>query len=238
MLTEKKTFMKSPAGKKRILLLYFSFSSQTNNLVQALVTGLEEYDVEIARERLTPIEQLRFPIGTITGTFRMMLETFFRKRIPIKPLSSQCFENYDLIILAGPTWSYNPSGPVLFLIDQDGNKLFSEQKVLPVISCRGYWRVHDWGLKKLLKKCNARVDNLIVFSHPNDEPWRTIGVFLKLAGKIPEKTSWLRKKYRKYGHTRKQLGEAKRFGQMIGQEIAEGNSNIQSLNFNTPLSRP
>lgn len=238
MLTEQRSFMKSSADTKRILLLYFSFSSQTNNLVQALVAGLGECNIEVIRERLTPLEQLRFPIGTIIGTFRMMVETFFRKRLPIEPLSSQCYENYDLIILAGPTWSYNPSGPVLFLIDRDGKKLFSEQEVLPLISCRGYWRMHEWGLKKLLKKCGARVENLIVFSHPNIEPWRTIGVFLKLAGRIPEKQSWLRKKYRKYGHTRKQLDEAKRFGQIIGQEMSEGNSKIQSLDFNTPLSRP
>lgn len=230
--------MKSIAGKKRILLLYFSFSSQTNNLVQTLVTGLEEYDIDVVKERLTPLEQLRFPIGTISGTFRMMVETFFRKRMPIEPLSLQCFEPYDLIILAGPTWSYNPSGPVLSLLDRDGVKIFSGQKVLPLISCRGYWWVHDRGLTRLLRKCGALVENLIVFTHPNHEPWRTIGVFLKLAGKIPEKKSWLRKKYRKYGHTKRQLDEAKRFGQMIGREMTEGNCDIQSLDFNTPVSRP
>jgi len=230
--------MESPAGKKRILLLYYSFSSQTNNLVQTLVTGLEEYSVEVIRERLIPQEPLRFPIGTISGTIRMMVETFFRKRLPIEPLSPQCFEPYDLIILAGPTWSYNPSGPVLFLIDSVGNRLFSGQEVLPLISCRGYWRMHAWGLKQLLQKCGARVRNLIVFSHPSREPWRTIGVFLKLAGRIPEKKSWLRKKYRKYGHSRKQLEEARRFGQMIGRELSEDNSDIQSLDFDTPLSRP
>ncbi len=230
--------MESSAGKKRILLLYFSFSSQTNNLVQTLVAGLEDYNIEVFKERLTPLEQIRFPIGSIFGTFRMMVETFFRKRMPIEPLSRQCLETYELIILAGPTWSYNPSGPVLSLIDRDGNKLFQGQKVLPLISCRGYWRVHDKGLQRLLRKCGALVENPIVFTHPSLEPWRTIGVFLKLAGKIPEKTSWLRKKYRKYGHTRKQLDEAKRFGQMIGREMTEGDSNIQSLDFNTPLSRP
>lgn len=230
--------MKQIAGKKRILLLYFSFSSQTNNLVQTLVAGLEEYDVEVARERLLPREPIRFPIGTISGTIRMMVETLFRKHMPIEPLSSQCYETYDLIILAGPTWSYNPSGPVLSLIERDGFKIFSGQKILPLISCRGYWKMHDKGLKRLLVKCGARVENLMVFTHPNPEPWRTIGVFLKLAGKIPEKKSWLRKKYRKYGHTKKQLNEAKRFGQMIGRELTEGNSNIRSLDFNTPLSRP
>lgn len=230
--------MESSVGKKRILLLYFSFSSQTNNLVHALISGLEEYRIDVVREKLSPVKPLRFPIGTVTGTIQMMIVTFFRKRLPIEPISPQCFEKYDLIILAGPTWSYNPSGPILSLIDRDGDRLFKGQEVIPLISCRGYWRVHWWGLKQLLQKCGAMINNLLVFSHPNPEPWRTIGVFLKLTGSIPEKKSWLQKKYRKYGHTRKQLEEAKRFGQMIGKEMSEGKGNTGKLDFNTTLSRP
>lgn len=230
--------MESFAGQKRILLIYFSFSSQTNNLVHALVAGLDEFPVQVVKEKLTPLEQLRFPIGTIISTLRMMLVTFFRKRMPIEPLSSESEGSFDLIILAGPTWSYNPSGPVLSLLDRDGERLFRGQEVLPLISCRGYWRAHWWGLKKLLRKCGARVNNLIVFSHPNPEPWRTIGVFLRLTGRIPEKDSWLRAKYPKYGHTRNQFEEATRFGQMIGKELTAGEGDIQSLNFATPVARP
>lgn len=224
--------------KKKVLLIYFSFSSQTNNVTQALVTGMEEYDIDVMRERLTPTSQLRFPIGSIAGTLLMMVETFFRKRIAIDPISEHCFADFDLIILAGPTWSYNPSGPVLSLIDRDGKKLFRNQLILPLISCRGYWRMHWWGLKGLLNKCGAQVVNLIVFSHPNPEPWRTIGVFLKLAGRVPERKSWIAPKYRKYGHTRKQLKEAKRFGIMIGKCLNEGGAGIQDLEFDTEIARP
>lgn len=225
-------------NRKRVLFVYFSFSSQTNNLVLALVSGMEKYNVTVVRERLIPVDQLRFPIGTIGGTFRMMVVTFLRKRIPIEPLAPHCFDNYDLIMLAGPTWSYNPSGPVLSLFDRDGKHLFNGKQVLPLISCRGYWRLHWWGLKNLLYKYGAIVVNLIVFSHPNPEPWRTIGVFLKLAGKVPEKKSWLARNYRKYGHSRKQLREAKRFGELIGRELVEGGNNIHLLNFDTEVSQP
>jgi len=224
--------------KKRILIIYFSFSSQTNNLIHSLEQGLKKNNVEVLSERLVPVTQLRFPVGTILGTLRMMVITFFRKRFPIEPISPQCFDNYDLIMLAGPTWSYNPSGPVLSLFDRDGERLFKDKLVLPLISCRGYWRVHWWGLKGFLSKKGAKVVNLIVFSHPNPEPWRTIGVFLKLAGRVPEKKSWFAEKYRKYGHTRNQLTEANRFGQMIGKELAQGGKNIHHLNFDTKIARP
>lgn len=230
--------MASSGNKKKVLIIFFSFSSQTNNLIQALGLGLEKSQVEVVKERLVPVDQLRFPIGTLSGTLKMMLVTFFRTRIPIAPISDHCFSGYDLIVLAGPTWSYNPSGPVLSLFDRDGKQLFGESLVLPLISCRGYWRLHWWGLKRLLWKSGAKVVNLIVFSHPNPEPWRTIGVFLKLAGRIPEKKSWFAGKYRKYGHTRKQLQEAKNFGKLLGQELVQGGKNLHHLNFDTKTARP
>jgi hypothetical protein len=92
--------------------------------------------------------------------------------------------------------------------------------------------MHWWGLKSLLKKCGASVPNVIVFSHPSREPWRTLGVFLKLAGKVPERMSWLSGHYRKYGHTKAQLAEAEHFGRMIGDALRSG-ENLAVINFKT-----
>ena len=143
-------------ANKRVLILSYSYSHQTRNLLKTMVAGMDEENIDIVRERLEPEEYLRFPIGTIPSTFVMMGQSFFRKRYPIKPLNEIAFQDWDLIIVAGPTWSYNPSGPVLSLLDRDGKKLFKNQTVLPMISCRGYWRVHFWGLKSLLNKCGAK----------------------------------------------------------------------------------
>jgi len=224
-------------AKKRILILYFSFSSQTKNILNSLIDGLNISSIKVRLERLEPVEPIRFPIGSIYDTIKMMVLTFFRMRVSIKPISAECFENYDLILLAGPTWSYNPSGPILSLFDRDGRKLFADQNVIPLISCRGYWRMHWFGIRSLLVKCGANVKNLIVFSHPCPEPWRTIGVFLKLAGRNPEKKSFISKFYRKYGHSRKQMREAQRFGIILGEALKE-NIDVESLEFKTDISLP
>jgi len=222
--------MTSPAQKSpSVLILYFSFSSQTKNLLHSLAEGITQENVTVEWERIKPLQHLRFPIGSVMKTFWMMLLTTFRKRYPIEPLDEKCFSGYDLIILAGPTWSYNPSGPVLALLDRDGERLFSGRRVLPLISCRGYWRMHWWGLRRILRTYKASVENLIVFSHPSREPWRTIGVFLKLAGKIPERM-WFSRYYRKYGHTNAQILEAERFGIMIGKALVE-KTELGQLNF-------
>lgn len=220
---------------KKILILSYSFSSQTRNLLHGFIDGVSRNGIEACWEQLTPVEDLRFPIGTIPATFVMMLLTFARKRYPVQAVSQGCFGDWDLVILAGPTWSYNPSGPVLSLIDRDGKKLFSGKNVLPFISCRGYWRMHYWGLKSLLRGCGARVLAPIVFSHPTPEPWRTIGVFLKLAGKVPEAgTSWFRRFYPKYGHSREQVVHSRELGMYLGAYLQEG-KDLGTLKFPVPV---
>jgi hypothetical protein len=218
--------------EKKILILYFSYSHQTINLLQAMSQGMDDYPVKVLLQRIEPTIRLHFPIGTIAKTFWKMVCTLFRQRVPIKPLPEYCFNRFDLVILAGPTWSYNPSGPILALFDRDGKQLFNDQVVIPLISCRGYWRLHWWGLKSLLSRCGATVPNLIVFSHPSKEPWRTIGVFLKLAGKVPERMSWIKNHYCKYGHTRAQISEARNFGQQIAHALVKG-EDLGNLDFKT-----
>jgi len=222
---------------KRVLIIYYSLSSQSKNLVQALAEGMTMRGLMVRSERVLPLRELRFPLGGIAGTVAMMLLTFLRQRIPIQPLDSVCREEYDLIVLAGPTWSYNPSGPVLSLLDRDGKAVFAGRTVVPLISCRGYWRAHWWGLRGKLRGVGASIPNLMVFSHPSPEPWRTVGVFLKLAGRVPEKYWFMRRYYRKYGHSREQVEEARRFGTMLGDALLRG-AELASLDFATPLARP
>jgi hypothetical protein len=215
---------------KKVLIICYSFSGQTSLLLRALQEALEQHGHTVTRERLEPINPLKFPTSGFAACLKLMIVTFFRQRVPIKDISAASKEKHDLIILAGPTWSYNPSGPVLSLIDRDGPAIFNNQQVIPLISCRGYWRVHWFGLRRMLTKCGAKIPNLMVFAHPNKEPWRTIGVFLKIAGKSPERHAFLGKYYTRFGHTRKQQEEAAKFGAVISEAL-QNNTSLEELKF-------
>jgi hypothetical protein len=224
-------------GENSVLLIYYSMSHQTKGLLRAMADGLSEEGITVRWEEIKPLNPPRFPFGSVLQTLKMMWVTFFRSKYPIAPLGEHCFVPTDLIILGGPTWSYNPSGPILALFQQEGDRLFAEKKVLPLISCRGYWRTHWFGLRSLLCKSRATIVNRIVFSHPSKEPWRTLGVFLKLSGKVPEKMNWLRPRYRRYGHTKEQVEEARRFGRMIGKCLRE-NGDFSALDFHSAVAVP
>jgi len=207
--------------RPQVLILYYSFSGQTAGLLNNLCNGLKGQGLEVTLEKLHPVNPPRFPVGSIIATFKMMLLTALRQRLKIREPDIPIGAAYDLIILAGPTWSYNPSGPVLDLLDRFGAKLFGGRRVIPLISCRGYWRMHWLGLRRMLRRYGAEVPNRMIFDHPAPEPWRTIGVFLKIAGRAPERSRLLGARYRRYGHSREQLAEAERLGKILGRALID-----------------
>lgn len=206
--------------KNRVLIVYYSFTQQTRLLLKKFVAGLESEGAEVVLERLEPIEPYEFPFKTNYRLARAMVRTFFRHRTTIKPVTDTCFEQWDCVVLAGPTWSYHPSGPILDFIDRHGHEVCKGRRVIPFISCRSYWRIHYWSIKKQLKSMGADVVAPIVFLHPIKEPWRFIGLVLQLRGKMVSKgESWFRKYYPGYGHSREQGDEAMEEGIRVAREL-------------------
>ena len=203
----------------KVLIIYYSLSGQSRGLVNLFAAGLREEGVLVTVEKISAREKVDFPFKGPLHTLKMMVVTFFRLRIPIRELNPSCFSAYNLVVLAGPTWSYNPSGPILTLLDRDGTALFAGKHVLPLISCRGYFRLHNFILRRQLRKLGASVEKSLVFNHPVHEPWSTVGVFLKSAGYHPEKMKYVRNRYSHFGHTKTQLFEARKAGQTIAKNL-------------------
>jgi len=209
--------------RKRVLIVYYSYTQQTKTLIKKFSTGLEEAGIAVQLERIVPASPYELPFRTNLRLAIAMVQTFFQKRMTIMPVSKECCDTWDCIILAGPTWSYFPSGPMLDFMDRYSFEVCAEKLVVPFISCRSYWRLHYWTLKKRLRGCGARVEDPIVFMHPIKEPWRIIGLILKLRGKgYLRKTAWFRKHYPGYGHSREQGEEALQRGRHLGEKLLNG----------------
>ncbi|MBV5318059.1 MAG: hypothetical protein JZU50_09630 [Desulfobulbaceae bacterium] len=188
--------------------------------LKKFIAGLEGAGVETTQERLEPITPYEFPFRTNLRLAVAMVTTFFQRRMPIKPVAAHCFDSWDCIILAGPTWSYNPSGPVLDFLDRYGKDVCGGRLVVPFISCRSYWQLHYWTIKKCLGQYNSKVEKPVVFTHPVKEPWRSIGLLLTLRGKFAwQKYAWLRKHYPKYGHSEEQGVDAMAKGRQLAEKL-------------------
>lgn len=207
-------------AKKRVLVIYYSYTQQTKLQLKKFISGLEDAGIEVSRERLEAITPYEFPFRTNMRLAMALLMTFFKKRMAIKPVSEDCFGAWDCIVLAGPTWSYHPSGPMLDFLDRYGRDVCGGKLVVPFISCRAYWRLHFWTLKRHLGACGSNVQNPIVFTHPQDEPWRVIGLILQLRGKMMRReNSWFRRHYPSYGHSIEQGGQATEAGKILAKKL-------------------
>lgn len=206
--------------KKRVLIVYYSFTQQTRILVRQFCRGLEGEGVEVAFERIKPLNPYEFPFKTDLRLVNVMIRTFFRGRKEVEPVSDRCFEAWDYIVLAGPTWSYHPSGPMLDFLDRYGASVLRGQKVIPFISCRSYWRLHHLSLRRVFKKLGAEPQAPIIFMHPTKEPYRFIGLLLKLRGKMI-RSNWFRKHYEMYGHSKEQAMQAFDYGVKLGKSMLD-----------------
>ena len=134
--------------KKRVLIVYYTYTHQTKVQLRHFIAGLEGAGIEVTQERLTPITPYEFPFKTFIRLATAMVVTSFQKRMTIAPVAARCVDSWDCIVLAGPTWSYNPSGPMLDFLDRYGREVCGGKRVVPLISCRAYWRLHFWTIKK------------------------------------------------------------------------------------------
>jgi len=191
--------------------------------VNGLVKGLEEGGAEVWIEQLRPLQPLPFPTGSYFKAFRLMTAAFFRRPVAISQPDRRCYGRWDLVICAGPTWSYNPSGPMLYFLETYAGELLAQQSVVPLICCRTYWRLHERVMRRLLLAAGSRVLQPVVFRHPLPGFWCAIGVFVKLAGKMPRfLRPILQSHCPRFGFTAQQIDEAKAIGRKLAQSLQGG----------------
>ncbi len=207
-------------AKKRVLIVYYSFTQQTKLLLKQFVAGLEGDAIEVQWERLLPTDPYQFPFKSNMRLAFAMLATFFQKRMALQPISARCSEAWDCVVLAGPTWSYHPSGPMLEFLDRHGPDVCGGRIVVPFISCRSYWRWHNWTIRRKLLPYTKEIQDPIVFMHPIKEPWRIMGLIFQLRGKIIRREhSWFRRHYPGYGHSKEQGREALELGHILAERL-------------------
>ncbi|MGL1930637.1 MAG: hypothetical protein OCC45_02625 [Desulfotalea sp.] len=206
-------------SKPRVAIIYYSLSQQTKRIVDSFRDGLVACDVEVDLCPIEPLKPLSLPLHSNLSLFKAMWRPFWRKRCKIKPPILKD-NNYDHIILAGPTWSYQPSAPILSFLDEYGEKYLSGKTVSFLISCRSFWRTHYWALRSQCKRVGAYPEKASVFEHFTNEPWCTLGLILRLRGihhsKLP---LWFQKRYPSYGHSEDQVIAAHKDGVLLGEEL-------------------
>ncbi|MEA3466764.1 MAG: dialkylresorcinol condensing enzyme [Thermodesulfobacteriota bacterium] len=147
---------------KKILILYYSQSGQLQNVLQNLITPLQQdNNISCDYRAIQPLKPFPYP-----WKFYEFLDTFpeavYLNGCEVEEID--CEDDYDLIILGYTVWFLSPSLPVTgFLQSKQAKKLFKDKPVITVIACRDMWLMAQEKMKPLLDNLNAHlIDNVVL----------------------------------------------------------------------------
>ncbi len=147
---------------KRVLALYYSQSGQLKNVMENVITPLQQCDEVVCDFReIRPVEPYPYPWPFYTF-FNAFPEAVYLDGCPVEPIDAA--EEYDLIILGYTSWFLSPSIPVTgFLKSDQAKRLLDGKPVVTVIACRDMWLMAQEKMKGLLADLGARLkDNVVL----------------------------------------------------------------------------
>lgn len=210
---------------KNILVVYYTQSGQTKDIVDSIFLTLKETkDIKIHYESIKPKKEFPYPWG---GKFF----NCFPESVKGIPCELEAFSNrkdidYDLVVLAYQPWYLSPSIPVWsFLNSEDAKSLFRNKKVITIIGARNMWICSQEIVVKKLIELKAKLRGNIVLTDRTSNYISVINIIRWLiAGKkgptmlLPEA-----------GVVKKDIVAAARFGTIIQETIRENDwENLQN----------
>ena len=161
----------------RVLLLYYSYTGQTQKVLEAAADVFRERGAEVYR---APIEFTdpryaerfsRFPMRSVWPEFLGMLPAQTRRATgDIRTPDEVRTGDYDLICIGSPTWWRTVSMPLRsFLKSHEARDLLDGKPFAVFVVCRRYWRENLAGVRKLAGKKGGRYVDSIHFEYPGGQ---------------------------------------------------------------------
>lgn len=211
---------------KEVLVVYYSQTGQLFDILQNVISTIEDQQVHITYHQIIPKKGYDFP-WMKNKFFDVFPESFLQIPCELEEPKAELFDKkYDLILLGHQVWFLAPSIPVnSFLKSKAAKKLLKNTPVVTVIGARNMWIQAQEKLKKLLLACDAKlVGNIaLVDRHLNHisvitiTHWMFGGKKDKMYGIFP-----------KPGVSEKDIKEASKFGFPIREALFLNNySNLQ-----------
>jgi flavodoxin len=183
--------------KPRVLLVYYTLTMQSGRVVDAMAAELEAQDCDVAKalieftdERWVPklsMFPMNRPIPQIASILPAQLQHKTGEiRIPPEAQAG----DYDLVVLASPTWWFQTSMPIRSYLEAPEAKIVMSGKPFACASIsRRYYSINLGQQKKLGEKNGGR--------------WIDKTHFVVAGGQVKSMLAWLG--YMKHGETQQHV---------------------------------
>jgi len=161
-----------PGWMKKILVIHYSQTGQLDHVAEHFARPLiESPDVVVTFAALQPVKPFPFP-----WPFLRFLDAFpecvYLDPPPLKPLSIDINESYDLVILAYQVWFLSPALPATAFMQSDAARtLLADTPVITLIACRNMWLMAQEEMKKMLADVDAKLVGNVVLTDEAGSIW-------------------------------------------------------------------
>ncbi len=217
---------KPPGPTPRVLLLYYSYTGQSQKVLEAAGEVFRErgYDVTTAPIEFTDPRYSgrfsRFPMRKVWPEFMGMLPAQTLQRTgDIRTPDAVRTGDYDLICIGSPTWWDTVSMPLrTFLTSHEARNLLEDIPFAVFVVCRRKWRKNLAGVRKLAEKKGGRYVDGIHFTYPGGQLPSLLSLTSYL-GSGEYKDRYLGVKLPPTNISDEQLEESRRFASRIADKV-------------------
>lgn len=209
-------------GPKRILILFYSLTKQTEQILQLIRTELEAQGHTIDWRRIQPVTEWKLPFDKPTFFYNWTkIWLGMNLTQPIHHMELNPAE-YDAILLGFQPWNLAPSIPVNSFLDSPMAEVFRGKKVVGVVTCRTRWeRSFRIAKDKIEARGGQMVDGFVVMNWEKEPYNLATTVYYLFEGHDPPENHWMRRWFRPYGIGQDSLEVAKAFGKDLAQRLSE-----------------
>jgi menaquinone-dependent protoporphyrinogen IX oxidase len=160
----------------RILLLYYSYTGQSQKVLEAAGEVFRARGCEVRKAEIKFTDQRyaekfsRFPMRRVWPDMMSVLGAQKRGETGEIKIPDEARDgDYDLICIGSPTWWQTVSMPMRsFLKSDEARTLLSDKPFAVFVVCRQYWRENLEAVRELAGQQGGRYVDEIHFTYPGD----------------------------------------------------------------------
>jgi hypothetical protein len=150
---------------KRILVLFYSQSGETDRVAKLFGGELESAGHDVTLEALHPVPEFPYPWGSIRRFFDTMPETVVGDPPPIQTPQFDPAVRYDLIVIAFPVWFLSPALAIQGFFRTPQAAVLRGANVMTISVSRAMWQQGSEAMKRLLAAAGATHSDSVVVTH-------------------------------------------------------------------------
>src|SRR5690625_377878 len=161
----------------RVLLLYYSYTGQSQKVLAAAGEGFTERGWEVHEASIDFTDPrycepfTRFPMRRVWPDMLSVFAAQNRRATgTIRTPDTVRNNSYDLVCIGSPTWWRTVSMPLRsFLESGEARELLQGTPFAVFVVCRRYWRENLDGVRELAEAAGGRYVGAVHFQYPGDQ---------------------------------------------------------------------